>query len=91
MRMVMACPACGATGIVRQEWCTRCGGDGRASSSVTLSVVIPPGEQPDPFHDGLTHLCSEQVSSVSLVVSYGLHSLILMWSCRWLEELAVAP
>ncbi|CAK0784402.1 hypothetical protein CVIRNUC_007606 [Coccomyxa viridis] len=43
MRMVMACPACGATGIVRQEWCTRCGGDGRASSSVTLSVIIPPG------------------------------------------------
>ena len=47
MRMVMACPACGATGIVRQEWCTRCGGDGRASSSVTLSVVIPPGEHLD--------------------------------------------
>ena len=45
--MRMACPACGATGIVRQEWCTRCGGDGRASSSVTLSVIIPPGELPE--------------------------------------------
>ncbi|EIE21396.1 DnaJ-domain-containing protein, partial [Coccomyxa subellipsoidea C-169] len=38
-----ACPACGATGIVRQEWCTRCGGDGRAQTRVSVNVSIPAG------------------------------------------------
>ncbi|CAL8469690.1 g9231 [Coccomyxa elongata] len=38
-----ACPACGATGVVRQEWCTRCGGDGRAQTRVAVNVSIPAG------------------------------------------------
>ncbi|KAK9908014.1 hypothetical protein WJX75_001548 [Coccomyxa subellipsoidea] len=38
-----ACPGCGATGIVRQEWCTRCGGDGRAQTLVSVNVAIPAG------------------------------------------------
>lgn len=43
MKWDIPCPACGARGIVRQEWCTRCGGDGRAASSVTVSIAIPAG------------------------------------------------
>lgn len=38
-----ACPGCGATGIARQEWCTRCGGDGRAQTLVSVNVAIPAG------------------------------------------------
>ncbi len=44
MRWDVPCPACGARGVVRQEWCTRCGGDGRAATTVTMSVAIPAGQ-----------------------------------------------
>lgn len=66
MRWDIPCPACGARGVVRQEWCTRCGGDGRAASTVTLSVAIPAGQpmlQLAPSHEGSFCLALTEISS----------------------------
>ena len=82
MRWDVPCPACGARGVVRQEWCTRCGGDGRAASTVTLLVAIPSGQAT------LQHLSSREGCPLSCAyhdnVSWAaLHDQIwLKWQLR---------
>jgi len=50
-RVQTTCPACRGAGHVIRHKCPTCGGSGRESEEVTLSVQVPPGVDTDLFID----------------------------------------
>eukprot|EP00884_Botryococcus_braunii_P003556 jgi/Botrbrau1/13200/Bobra.0351s0013.1 len=38
-----SCPFCGGSGLSAQQWCRRCGGEGRSRTQQTLRVSVPAG------------------------------------------------